>query len=196
MNLKYYLRGLGLGIIVTALVMGFSGSRDKMSDAEIRSRAEALGMTDTSDVLTKQATDTTQKTGSDKKKTASASSSTSAKTETSSSQETAVSTSSALTTQTAVSTIQAASTTSSSSSSSSVSPVASTSAASMTLSIVSGDSSYSVAKKLEAAGLVDSAAEYDRYLCSNGYDKKIHTGTYKISDGESEQEIAEKITGK
>ena len=191
MNLKYYLRGLGLGIIVTALVMGFSGSRDKMSDAEIRSRAEALGMTDTSDVLTKQATDTTQKTVTDKKKTASASSSTAAKTETSSSQETAVSTSSALTTQTAVSTIQAASTTSSS-----VSPVASTSAASMTLSIVSGDSSYSVAKKLEAAGLVDSAAEYDRYLCSNGYDKKIHTGTYKISDGESEQEIAEKITGK
>lgn len=191
MNLKYYLRGLGLGIIVTALVMGFSGSRDKMSDAEIRSRAEALGMTDTSDVLTKQATDTTQKTVTDKKKTASASSSTAAKTETSSSQETAVSTSSALTTQTAVSTIQAASTTTSS-----VSPVASTSAASMTLSIVSGDSSYSVAKKLEAAGLVDSAAEYDRYLCSNGYDKKIHTGTYKISDGESEQEIAEKITGK
>ena len=191
MNLKYYLRGLGLGIIVTALVMGFSGSRDKMSDAEIRSRAEALGMTDTSDVLTKQATDTTQKTVTDKKKTASASSSTAAKTEISSSQETAVSTSSALTTQTAVSTIQAASTTSSS-----VSPVASTSAASMTLSIVSGDSSYSVAKKLEAAGLVDSAAEYDRYLCSNGYDKKIHTGTYKISDGESEQEIAEKITGK
>jgi hypothetical protein len=191
MNLKYYLRGLGFGIIVTALVMGFSGSRDKMSDAEIRSRAEALGMTDTSDVLTKQATDTTQKTVTDKKKTASASSSTAAKTETSSSQETAVSTSSALTTQTAVSTIQAASTTTSS-----VSPVASTSAASMTLSIVSGDSSYSVAKKLEAAGLVDSAAEYDRYLCSNGYDKKIHTGTYKISDGESEQEIAEKITGK
>ena len=30
MNLKYYLRGLGFGIIVTALVMGFSGSRDKM----------------------------------------------------------------------------------------------------------------------------------------------------------------------
>ena len=89
MNLKYYLRGLGFGIIVTALVMGFSGSRDKMSDAEIRSRAEALGMTDTSDVLTKQATDTTQKTVTDKKKTASASSSTAAKTETSSSQETA-----------------------------------------------------------------------------------------------------------
>jgi hypothetical protein len=195
MNLKYYLRGLGLGIIVTALVMGFSGSRDKMSDAEIRSRAEALGMTDTSAVLTKQETDTSKKTVTDKKKTASASSSTSAKTETSSSQETAVSTSSASTTQTAVSTTQAASTTSSSSSSS-VSPAASTSAASMTLSIVSGDSSYSVAKKLEAAGFVDSAADYDRYLCSNGYDKKIHTGTYTISAGESGQEIAEKITGK
>ena len=48
MKLKYYLRGLGIGIVVTAIVMGFSagGKNGKnISDDEIRSRAKELGMT-------------------------------------------------------------------------------------------------------------------------------------------------------
>lgn len=46
MNLKYYLRGLGIGIVVTAVIMGATsgGKRDKMSDAEIKARAAELGM--------------------------------------------------------------------------------------------------------------------------------------------------------
>lgn len=45
MRLKYYLRGLGIGIIVTAVIMGMSGSRkESLSDREIRERAAALGM--------------------------------------------------------------------------------------------------------------------------------------------------------
>lgn len=45
MRLKYYLRGLGIGMIVTALLMGFA-TKDKgeMSDAEIKARAAELGM--------------------------------------------------------------------------------------------------------------------------------------------------------
>lgn len=42
MKKKYYLRGLGLGILVTALVFIVTGP-DKMSDAEIIKRAEELG---------------------------------------------------------------------------------------------------------------------------------------------------------
>ena len=46
MNLKYYLRGLGLGIIVTAIVLGLGtrGKAEPMSDEEIISRARKLGM--------------------------------------------------------------------------------------------------------------------------------------------------------
>ena len=53
MNLKYYLRGLGIGIIVTALIMGIvTGGKGKaLSDEEIIKRAEQLGMTMESDVL-------------------------------------------------------------------------------------------------------------------------------------------------
>lgn len=48
MKLKYYLRGIGIGIILTAIVMGFAlgGRKATMSDAEIIERAKALGMTE------------------------------------------------------------------------------------------------------------------------------------------------------
>lgn len=45
MRLKYYLRGLGAGIIVTALIMQFTPKTpEKMTDAEIKRRAAELGM--------------------------------------------------------------------------------------------------------------------------------------------------------
>ncbi len=47
MGLKYYLRGLGLGIVVTAIIMGITSSRSKaMTDDEIIARAKQLGMTE------------------------------------------------------------------------------------------------------------------------------------------------------
>lgn len=45
MELKYYLRGLGLGIVVTAIIMGAAASgKRSMTDAEIIARARQLGM--------------------------------------------------------------------------------------------------------------------------------------------------------
>ncbi|MCR5670091.1 MAG: hypothetical protein K6G10_03730 [Butyrivibrio sp.] len=55
MKLKYYLRGMGIGIILTAIVMGFAlgGRKATLSDAEIIKRAKALGMTEAgAEVLT------------------------------------------------------------------------------------------------------------------------------------------------
>ena len=47
MELKYYLRGLGLGIIVTAIIMAVvSPGSQKMTDAEVIRRAKQLGMTE------------------------------------------------------------------------------------------------------------------------------------------------------
>ena len=48
MKLKYYLRGMGIGIILTAIVMGFAlgGRKATLSDAEIIQRAKTLGMVD------------------------------------------------------------------------------------------------------------------------------------------------------
>lgn len=45
MELKYYLRGLGLGIVITAIIMGITSSRSRaMTDDEIIARAKQLGM--------------------------------------------------------------------------------------------------------------------------------------------------------
>lgn len=62
---------------------------------------------------------------------------------------------------------------------------------SIVIIVTGGDSSVSVAAKLAQAGLVSSAASYDNFLCENGYDKRISTGTHVIPIGASEREIAE-----
>lgn len=59
-----------------------------------------------------------------------------------------------------------------------------------------GDSSVSVSKRLAQAGLVGDADAFDRFLCQNGYDKKIRIGNYQIEMDSSDEQIANIITGK
>ena len=68
MKLKYYLRGMGIGIILTAIVMGFAlgGRKAALSDAEVIKRAKALGMVETSaEVLTETQTEDSEATDND-----------------------------------------------------------------------------------------------------------------------------------
>ncbi len=44
MKLKYFMRGLGLGIILTTLIIAISNPQGKLSDDQIRDRAKKLGM--------------------------------------------------------------------------------------------------------------------------------------------------------
>ena len=69
MKLKYYLRGLGIGMMVTAIVLTLSlagrGSRN-LTDAEIREKARDLGMTDSKELLiTREPTQETESTSSE-----------------------------------------------------------------------------------------------------------------------------------
>ncbi|MDO4189818.1 MAG: hypothetical protein Q4D29_12615, partial [Lachnospiraceae bacterium] len=63
-----------------------------------------------------------------------------------------------------------------------------------TLRVEKGYSSDKVAKILEDAGVVNSAASFDKYLCSNGYDHRISVGTYQIPAGADYGTIAKMIT--
>ena len=68
MKLKYYLRGMGIGIILTAIVMGFAlgGRKATLSDAEVIKRAKALGMTEASaEVLTQTQSENSEVEGND-----------------------------------------------------------------------------------------------------------------------------------
>ena len=44
MKLKYYMRGLGIGIVLTTLILSISNPKEQLSDAEVIKRAEKLGM--------------------------------------------------------------------------------------------------------------------------------------------------------
>lgn len=68
------------------------------------------------------------------------------------------------------------------------------SADTVTIVISQGDASDTVARKLYSAGLVENAGEFDAFLMQHGYDKRISTGTKTINKDDSWQEIAEKVT--
>ena len=44
MKLKYYLRGLGIGIMVTTVLMSFIRQPEELTDTQIKARARELGM--------------------------------------------------------------------------------------------------------------------------------------------------------
>lgn len=63
------------------------------------------------------------------------------------------------------------------------------------IKISEGDSSYAVSMMLEEAGLVASASAFDRYLYDNGYDRKLRFGTYEIPVDTQPERIAEILAG-
>lgn len=65
----------------------------------------------------------------------------------------------------------------------------------MVITIGKGDGSYSVSKKLADVGAIESAGDFDTFLCENGYDKKIRTGTYTIPANASDEQMARILTG-
>lgn len=179
MKLKYYLRGLGIGILVTTVILSLAGvGRKNMTDEEVVKRAKELGMVEStllSDLPDQTKTDEVRPTEPE----------TSLQPETSEPEPEE----SASTPETPEAPEETP-----------VSPEdgnPDTSAwETVTLVIGRGESSTTVSKNLKKAGIVEDAAAFDRFLCNNGYDKKIITGTYEIPYGASEEEIAKIITRK
>ena len=62
------------------------------------------------------------------------------------------------------------------------------------ITIVSGMWSDKVARELEAMGAVDSALAFDQYLIANGYAERIVVGTFEIPAGATYEQIAKIIT--
>ena len=60
--------------------------------------------------------------------------------------------------------------------------------------IESGDDSGTVSRKLQNAGVIENASEFDAFLMQHGYDKKISTRKKVIGVADTWQEIADKIS--
>ena len=182
MKLKYYLRGLGIGILVTAVIMGVTqGSRkETLSDREIRERAAALGMVEPGNSLADlEAAETPAATEIPE------AAETPAATEIPEAAETPAATEAPAATETPEVTARPTQ-----------KPAEEEEGSSYTFEIQAGDSSYQVAYRLQQAGLVADARDFDNYLCSKGYDRKLKTGSYEIPETATEEEISEILCGR
>ena len=214
MKLKYYLRGLGIGMIVTALILGISFSHRQgqetqtLTDDQIRERAEQLGMVDSSELtlaalqnsVQQQAQENTEKTE------ASPEPETEEAMTTTSEPETTVAPENTMEPET---TVAPENTMEPEATPQPETIVASEAAQTVTVTVKKGESSGNdkrrikewastgrVSSRLGEAGLVQDAKTFDNYLCNNGYSRSINPGTYEIVPGTSEEEIAKIITGK
>ncbi len=210
-KLQYYLRGLGVGMLVTAIVMGVtvSGEEKELTDAQIRELASELGMVDgdsivlsdlqgqqfaeidseeeTESVIETESVEQTENTTLDETRT----------------DEPEEITSEAQPTEEQMAeeqlpeetTVEESTVTEDLTSQPRVVGEVNAEGNTVTIVIRSGANSYSVSKILEDNGLVADAKEYDRFLCDSGYSKKIRTGTYLIAIETNEEEIAKIITG-
>lgn len=178
MTLKYYLRGLGIGIIVTAVIMGISmsGRKATMTDAEVKERAKELGMVE-STVLAESAI--VQKERESKEETVEAKSEQHQEEVTEPESEQQPDDEALQKQEPSEETAEADS-----------------NKVIKNITIFKGDSSESVSTRLAEAGLVESAKAYNLYLCNNHYDKSLSVGTYEIPSDATDEEIAQIITGR
>jgi hypothetical protein len=214
MERKYYLRGLGLGIVVTAIIMGMMLSgKEKMSDEDVIARAKELGMVEDtllSDSLNDEKAETAAEAEAvvEPEIEAEPEPETETKTETETKPETEVQYEPAVEDEdasepddSAKDSAEDTKQTDLAKNDTSVNSKTDTAANKVintetkTITVGSGDGSYTVAKKLADAGVVSSAQGFDEYLCSNGYDKKLRTGTFTIPANATEEQIAKIVTG-
>ncbi len=169
MKIQYYLRGLGIGIIVTALVMGITKDRkEPLTEAEIRAMALEIGMVDSNSL---KLTDTqasgepdsfsgTPEPGEpsgDERPEEGEDGEEPEEPEEPSGDEGQPD-------------------------------------EGITVEIEPGAGSRAICRMLEEAGLIEDADSFDRYLIDNGYSKRIRMGTYVIIPGTDPEEIARIIT--
>lgn len=193
MKLNYYMRGLGIGIVVTALLMGIasSGKKEQMTDEEIRQRATEMGMVDGNIVLAdmpeihedeeEQKEEGNEKEGALTSLSGNGLADNKVKTEGGEEPEGAPEEGGEGSDETLGDDPQEDGVT--------VNEI-------IVISIDSGDGSRVVANKLLQAGMIEDAAAFDEYLCRNGYDKRLKTGRHDIPVNATDEEIAASITTK
>lgn len=201
MRLKYYLRGLGLGIIFAVFIMmvGYHNHGSSMSDSEIIEKAKALGMVETEDssgMKNDKKTDNKTDEKSDKK------------TDTSEPDTTIADTSAAEDTQTGTDNTDVDNIAGTADADTTApSDVAATDSAAsdaaqpqqnttFTVTVGSGDTCRMIAERLQAAGIIDDAEKFRAYMGQKGVDQFIADGSHEIPYGASYDDIINILTQK
>ena len=207
MKLRYYMRGLGIGMVVTALVMGIATKEGlPLTDAEIKAKALALGMVEEDSIRLSDIQSSpdpgvhgeeTGETGEGLDGTAGEEGLDSMEDESGTA---SVGTEGAGTdgagTEDAGTEDMGGSGQAPGQDGTSAGEGAPADGMPSVITIVveDGAGSYRVCEQLEEAGLVEDAWEYDKYLIDNGCSKKVHAGTHQIPAGAGWEEIMGIIT--
>ena len=212
MQLKSYLRGLGTGIFISAVLMGIALSFSKtptMSDDEIRERALKLGMVEENKIIGNSVKD-------DKIDIVPDDSETSEEVISAKPENTKATDSSAVATVDSTATEAPAKIDISVENSitdddpadvkepdngndntveESPDDIKDIRKTTFTLEIAAGTSSDRVAQLLQKGGVIKDASDFDSYLCDNHYDNRINHGVFQIPDDADYETIAKIITG-
>ena len=187
MKLKYYLRGLGMGIFVTALILIIAHNvNDGVSDAEIIRRAKALGMVmSTEDNLFSDETSTADKNNE-------------TTTENQSTEDLTTETPTTEVPTTEEPTTEEPTTeeptteepTTEEPTTEAPTTEATPTVKEFTFTVERGMFSEAVTRLLVQGGIITNEAEFNQYLSDTGYDEKIQTGVFTVNSGMSYEEIA------
>lgn len=209
MKIRYYLRGLGLGILVTSIFFMVSGNTSRtMSDEMIKARAKELGM---SESMVLSELPVAEETTADEDKEEITETSTAPETieqamedvsdkvteevtvATEDSEETTVEETTVeeiMSEETVEETVEQESTAVETEEVSEDVENVSSNTETVLIVVNRGDGSDTVSRRMQDAGLVADAYEYDRYLMANGYDKRIGAGEHSIPAGATWEEMA------
>lgn len=202
MKLKYYLRGIGIGIIVTAIILsivnGVSNSSNKMTNPQIVEKAKELGMVtkDEYDIVKQDLN--TAKSDIDDLKAELSKADTKEKKESddgsNDSEETQADAKSTDESKSEKTDNKSSDEEKTNSSDKAKLTDPSQMAKDISFTISSGMGSEDVAKVLEQKGIIVSASEFNKYLVESGNANYLQIGEFKADEGESYDSIISKIT--
>lgn len=187
------MRGLGIGIIITALLMGVATKKGiPLSDAEIKAKAVALGMVESDSLKLTDIAETTPSPAGESGQSEGSEEASEESVSPESEPSDASDGESSIPEEDGTEGQDAG--TASERQPDGEEEGGTESGETVTVTIEFGVTSYHVSQMLEELGLVDDAVEFDNSLCEKGYSRKISAGVYEIAVGTSEDEIIDIIT--
>lgn len=197
MKFKYFLRGLGLGIIFASIVCltAYQGNSPKdMSDAEIKRRAKELGMVEQEDKigdLLEKNNENNQENVDVVNETTEQVSTTEQISTSESSEESGKTTKKVTETNSTEEKKKQESTTENQTN---AEKQPETEEEMIKITVERGSSSFPVCQKLQELGMIEDANDFDTYLVKNGYASRIRVGEHTLKRGMSYHDIAEAIS--
>ncbi len=199
MKLKYYLRGLGVGILVSTIILMIASAihKPELSDGEIISRARELGMvmhteTSASEGIPKAERDTETEENTQNEKETEKQKDTEKENGTEEQKDTEKEEKPRDTEKDKKD--KTGKTDQPKETEKPKEPQSGKTVKEFT--VHRGESSNTVAEHLQEAGLVDDAVKFNEFLVNEKYDSRILPGTVQIPEGASYKEVAEFITVK